>query len=70
MLFTVLPANPIFEYYGAAGGSEGPRIINEYLEYLLTEIPKYMDNKFLDNLLPWTETLPANIRKSEKPEDK
>ena len=45
----------------------------EYFEYLLTEIPKHMDdtdNKFLDNLLPWSETLPANIRKPQKSEDK
>ncbi len=38
----------------------------EYFEYLLTEIPKHMDDKnsnFLEELLPWSETLPENIRK-------
>ena len=41
----------------------------EYFEYLLTEIPKHMDNKnsnFLEELLPWSETLPENIRKPKK----
>ena len=36
----------------------------EYFEYLLTEIPKHMDDKnsnFLEELLPWSETLPENI---------
>lgn len=38
----------------------------EYFEYLLTEIPKHMEDKdksFLDALLPWSDTLPENIRK-------
>lgn len=38
----------------------------EYFEYLLTEIPKHMDDtdrRFLENLLPWSPELPANIRK-------
>ncbi|MBN2898609.1 MAG: IS66 family transposase [Clostridia bacterium] len=38
----------------------------EYFEYLLTEIPKHMedtDRSFLENLLPWSENLPENIRK-------
>ena len=36
----------------------------EYFEYLLTEIPKHMDDtdrSFLDDLLPWLEKLPENI---------
>ena len=36
----------------------------EYIEYLLTEIPKHMDDtdrSFLDDLLPWPEKLPENI---------
>ena len=36
----------------------------EYFEYLLTEIPKHMDDtdrSFLDDLLPWSEKLPENI---------
>ena len=38
----------------------------EYFEYLLTEIPKHMDDtdrSFLDELVPWSEKLPENIRK-------
>lgn len=38
----------------------------EYFEYLLTEIPKHMDDtdrSFLDDLVPWSEKLPENIRK-------
>ena len=45
----------------------------EYFEYLLTEIPKHMDDKnsnFLEALLPWSETLPENIRKPQKPDEK
>ena len=41
----------------------------EYFEYLLTEIPKHMDDTdraFLDDLLPWSEKLPDNIRKLKK----
>lgn len=38
----------------------------EYFEYLLSVIPEHMedtDTSFLENLLPWSETLPENIRK-------
>ena len=45
----------------------------EYFEYLLTEIPKHMDDKnriFLEEILPWSETLPENIRKPEKTDEK
>mgnify|MGYP000801087738 CR=1 FL=1 len=40
-----------------------------YFEYLLTEIPKHADEKntdFLTDLLPWSPTLPENIRKPKK----
>ena len=41
-----------------------------YFKYLLDELPKHMkddhrDMSFLDDLLPWSETLPPEIRKSE-----
>lgn len=39
----------------------------DYVEYLLEEIPKHMDDRdcsFLEDLLPWSEKLPAEIRKS------
>lgn len=38
----------------------------DYFEYLLSEIPNHMDDKdlsFLENLLPWSEHLPAHCRK-------
>ena len=38
----------------------------DYVQYLLEEIPKHMDDtncSFLENLLPWSENLPAEIRK-------
>ena len=37
-----------------------------YFEYLLTEIPKHMDDtrmEFLDDLLPWSDNLPDICRK-------
>ncbi|MCF0187561.1 MAG: IS66 family transposase, partial [Bacteroidaceae bacterium] len=42
----------------------------DYFEYLLTEIPKHMDDvdkSFLEDLLPWSPNLPKEIRKPEKP---
>ncbi len=42
----------------------------DYFEYLLTEIPKHVDDKnidFLAELLPWSDMLPENIRKPQKP---
>ena len=38
----------------------------DYFEYLLTEIPKHLDDtdrSFLDDLLPWSPGLPVNCRK-------
>lgn len=38
----------------------------DYFRYLLTEIPKQLDEKdssFCEALLPWSEKLPANCRK-------
>ena len=45
----------------------------DYFEYLLTEIPKHLDDtdrSFLDDLLPWSPNLPANCRKPGKEEVK
>lgn len=45
----------------------------DYFEYLLTEIPKHLedtDRSFLDDLLPWLPSLPANCRKPDKSEVK
>ncbi len=41
----------------------------EYFEYLLTEIPKHMDDKnnnFLEELLPWSETLSRKYTKTKE----
>ena len=41
----------------------------EYFEYLLEEIPKHMDDtnlEFLDDMLPWSKTLPEECRKKTK----
>lgn len=38
----------------------------DYVQYLLEEIPKHMeatDRSFLKNLLPWSQTLPEELRK-------
>lgn len=47
--------------------------IYEYVEYLLTEIPKHEDDTnldFLEDLLPWSPNLPERCRKSNKYEVK
>ena len=39
----------------------------DYIQYILEEIPKHMNDTnrtFIKNLLPWSETLPTEIRKS------
>lgn len=45
----------------------------DYFEYLLTEIPKHLDDTdrtFMDDLLPWSMNLSANCRKPGKDEMK
>ena len=45
----------------------------EYFEFLLTEIPKHMEDKntdFLSDLLPWSDALPENIRKLKSQDNK
>ena len=45
----------------------------DYFEYLLTEIPKHLDDtdrRFLEDLLPWSPNLPVNFRKPDKKEVK
>ena len=42
--------------------------IYEYLKYLLTEIPKHMDDHsqdFLEGMLPWSRCLPEQCRKKK-----
>jgi len=41
----------------------------EYFEYLLTELPKHMDDtdrSFIENLLPWSSNLPEHIKKVKR----
>ena len=41
---------------------------NEYLKFLLTEVPKHMEDTdlaFLDDLLPWSDVLPDACRKPQ-----
>jgi len=43
--------------------------VYEYVEYLLTEIPKHEDDTnldFLDDMLPWYPNLPERCQKSNK----
>lgn len=40
----------------------------QYFKYILEEIPKHMDETsldFLDDLLPWSDSLPEECRKTE-----
>ena len=40
----------------------------DYIQYILEEIPKHMDDtdrSFLENLLPWSGNLPAEIKKNK-----
>ena len=42
----------------------------DYFEYLLTQIPEHMDDhdvSFCEDLLPWSDKLPAKCRKEKKP---
>ena len=39
-----------------------------YIRHLLTEIPKYVDDSdlsFLDDLLPWSDAIPDECKKSK-----
>ena len=41
----------------------------DYFEYLLTELPEHQDDtdrSFLENLLPWSPSLPEHIRKTKR----
>jgi hypothetical protein len=42
--------------------------IYKYLKYLLTEIPQHMDDTdtdFIEDLLPWSRSLPPECRKKK-----
>ena len=43
--------------------------IYQYFKYLLTEIPKHVEDtdlSFLDALLPWSKELPDDCRKKKR----
>ena len=47
--------------------------VYQYFKYLLTEIPKHMDDTdmtFIDSLLPWSKQLPPECRKKKKAKPK
>ena len=68
MIDTINGARTSAMIYSIAENSKKLIILKpyDYFEYLLEEIPKHMedtDRSFLEDLLPWSENLPAHIRK-------
>ena len=74
MIDTVAGANSSAIIYSIAETAKANNLKPyDYFEYLLTEIPKHLngtDRSFLEDLLPWAPSLPANCRKSSKNEIK
>lgn len=74
MIDTVAGARSSVIIYSIAEKAKANHLkLYNYFEYLLTEIPKHLDDTdctFLDDLLPWSPNLPANGRKSGKDEVK
>ena len=70
MIDTINGAKSSAIIYSIAGTAKANNLKPyEYFEYLLTEIPKHMDDtdrSFLDDLVPWSEKLPESIRKPKK----
>ena len=70
MIDTVNGANSSAIIYSIAETAKANNLKTfDYFEYLLTEIPKHVDDKntdFLAELLPWSDMLPENIRKPQK----
>lgn len=70
MIDTVNGANSSVIIYSIAETAKANNLKPfDYFEYLLTEIPKRVDDKntdFLAELLPWSDMLPENIRKPQK----
>ena len=74
MIDTVAGANSSAIIYSIAETAKANNLKPyDYFEYLLTELPKHLndtDRSFLEDLLPWAPSLPANCRKSGKNEEK
>lgn len=74
MIDTVAGAKSSAIIYSIAETAKANNLkLYDYFEYLLTEIPKHLDDtgrSFLDDLLPWSPNLPANCRKPGKEEVK
>jgi hypothetical protein len=67
MIDTIAGAESSAIIYSLAETAKANNLIPyNYFEYLLTEIPKHMDEtdrSFLADLLPWSPKLPDSIRK-------
>ena len=67
MIDTIAGANASAIIYSIAETAKANNLKPyNYFEYLLTEIPKHMDDhdmSFCEDLLPWSEKLPAECRK-------
>ena len=67
MIDTIAGANASAIIYSIAETAKANNLKPyNYFEYLLTEIPKHMDDhdmRFCEDLLPWSEKLPAECRK-------
>lgn len=74
MIDTIAGAKSSAIIYSIAETAKGNNLKPyDYFEYLLTEIPKHLDvpdRSFLDDLLPWSPSLPENCRKLGKNEVK
>ena len=69
MIDTVSGANASAIIYSLVETAKANNLnVYEYLKYLLTEIPNHMDEKnteFCEQLLPWSESLPAECKKKK-----
>lgn len=67
MIDTIAGAESSAIIYSIAGTAKANKLKPyNYFEYLLTEIPKHMDDHdvcFCEDLLPWSDKLPAECRK-------
>ena len=67
MIDTIAGANASAIIYSIAETAKANNLKPyNYFEYLLTEIPKHMDDhdmSFCEDLLPWSEKIPAECRK-------
>ena len=69
MIDTIKGANASAIIYSIAETAKANKLKPyEYFEYLLSEIPKHIEDhdlEFLNDLLPWSPALPVHIRKQK-----